>query len=105
MSLGQYSKSIATLVVGVQGWGLMVVRSSSPAVTSGEWMALVAVAVTFVLVFLVPNAPASVAAPQALPPHEGIDVPADTVGLGVTGGSWTPSVAIDVGVPSRAAQP
>lgn len=70
--IGRYSKSLVALVVGVQSWGLMVVRSSSHAITSSEWMVLVGVAVTFALVFLVPNAPRSLAPPQSQPPKEGI---------------------------------
>lgn len=90
MSIGQYSKSLAVLLVGAQAWGVMVVKSPSAAITSGEWMVLVGYLVAFVLAFLVPNAPASVPAPPK--------TPAPGTSMTVVGGSYEP-------VPSKAAQP
>lgn len=109
-NIGQYSKSLSVLLVGVNAWGLMVVKSSSSAVTSGEWMALAGYGLAFLLAFLVPNASKSTPAPAPVAdlPHEGTGVPTDTVALlpSIAGGNWSSPVAVESGgVPSRAANP
>lgn len=91
--IGRYSKSIATLLTGVNGWLLFVVHSKPGPITSDEWALLVGIGIAFVLTFLVPNAPASVPAPPK--------TPAQSIGgsaMTVVGGSYEP-------VPSKAAQP
>lgn len=109
-NIGLYSKSLATLLTGVNGWILFVVHSPSKQVTADEWALLVGIGIAFLLTFLVPNA--SKSTPAAVPladlPHEGGGIPIEAIPLleHVVGGSWTPPNPLDVGgVPSKAAQP
>lgn len=39
-SLSKYNKTIAALVIGILGWGGVVVNSEAASVTASEWLAL-----------------------------------------------------------------
>lgn len=57
MSLSVYRKSITALVVGLLGWGTMVVTSEPAAITANEWLALGVALATALGVYQVPNQP------------------------------------------------
>lgn len=54
-ALGPWAKTVTALVVGLLGWGAMVVTSDPSAVTASEWLALGVVGATALGVYSVPN--------------------------------------------------
>lgn len=59
--LSARNKALATLAIGVQGWGLFVVHSTSKAITSDEWMLLAGVGIATVFTHQIAN---TIPAPQ-----------------------------------------
>lgn len=58
-ALQPYRKAIMALATGAVGWATLVVTSDPQAITSDEWVAAGAAAVTVLGVFLVPNGQSS----------------------------------------------
>lgn len=50
-----YSKTIAAVIIGLIGWGAMVVASPDAAITSSEWIALATVTATALGVYQIVN--------------------------------------------------
>lgn len=50
-----YSKTIAAVIIGLIGWGAMVVASPDAAITSSEWIALSTVTATALGVYQIVN--------------------------------------------------
>lgn len=57
IEFGRYNKTIAALVIGILGWGGVVVNSDAASVTASEWLALGVAVATAVGVWSVKNSP------------------------------------------------
>lgn len=58
MNLSAYRKTVAALVVGVLGWGAVVVNSPQAAISASEWLSLGVAVATALGVYMVKNDPA-----------------------------------------------
>ena len=56
-AFGRYRKTVAAAVVGLLGWGTLVVTSDAGGVTPAEWLNLGFVGATAIGVFAVANRP------------------------------------------------
>lgn len=55
MQLSKYNKTIAAVVIGLLGWGGVVVASEPTAITASEWLAFGVALATALGVYQVPN--------------------------------------------------
>lgn len=54
-NLPAYRKTVTALVVGLLGWGTVVVTSPADAITASEWLAMGVALATALGVYTVPN--------------------------------------------------
>jgi hypothetical protein len=64
---GRYQKSAAAAIIGLIGWGYVVIDSAPTAVTASEWLALATVGAVTAGVYGVPNTPVAPVEQIAVP--------------------------------------